>query len=258
MNDTAAAPPVDDIWATKHPELVAGRGYAWSPQAKPLTGAHNLLRAAVFAYMALQIGAMLILAGMLYVFQQYEVGADPADEMLGAIGNIVNVVGTYLAPVSIGVYLVCLISYLMFVHRGVKNLQLSGARSIEVTPGWAVGGSFIPFANFFLVFNAMRQLWVGSHDPITGKYSPPVTIIIWWVTYIAFNIASRISDAIVPKDADLQFMDPADYFTAFLPTVSIGMVSGVLLVISCLCLLVVIKQITAAQESLRSTSAFDE
>lgn len=258
MNDTTAAPPVDDIWATKNPELVAGRGYAWSRQAKPLGSRLNMLRAAVFAYMALQIGAMLILVGMLYVFQQLEIGADPADEMLATIGNLVGSAGTYLQPASIVIYLGCVISYLMFVHRGMNNLHLSGARSVTITPGWAVGWSFIPFANLIMVFNVMREIWVGSHDPVTGKYNPPATIIIWWVTYIAFNITSRISDAMVPRDSDLQFMDPAQYFSAFLPTASIGLISGTFLVVSCFCLLSIVKQITAAQESLRNTSAFDE
>lgn len=258
MNETAAAPPVDDIWATKHPELVAGRGYAWSPKAKPLSGRLNLLRAAVFLYMALQILAMLILVGMLYFFQQLEVGADTTSPMLAMVGNLVGSAGIYLAPASIVIYVGCVVAYLMFVYRGMNNLQLSDARSVSITPGWAVGWSFIPFANFVMIFTVMRQLWIGSHDPVTGKYNPPATIIIWWITYLAFLFSSRISDAMAPKEADLQFLDPSEYFATFMPSVSVGMASGALLIVSCFCLLATVKQITAAQESLRSTAAFDE
>lgn len=258
MTETAAAPPVDDIWTSKNPELVAGRGYAWSPQAKPLTSRLNLLRLTVYAYMALQAGAMLILVGMLYLFQQVQVGADPADPMLGMIGSIVGGAGQYLLPVSIGVYLTCIVTYLMFVYRGMNNLHLSGARSVTITPGWAVGWSFIPFANFAMIYNVMRQIWIGSHDPVTGKYSPPWTINVWWAGYLGFLLTSRLSDSMVPKDADLQFMDPSEYLDVFMPSVIIGLISGTLLIVGSLCLLATAKQITAAQESLRSTAAFDE
>jgi hypothetical protein len=258
MNDTTAAPPVDDIWATKHPELVAGRGYAWSPKAKPLGSRLAFMRIAIFGYMALQVGAMLILVGMLYIFQQLEVGADTTGPMFGVIGGIVAVGGTYLMPASIAVYLACIVAYLMFVYRGMKNLHLSDARSVTISPAWAVGWSFIPFANFVMILTVMRELWIGSHDPVSGKYNPPATIIVWWVTYLAFLFSSRISDALVPKDTDLQFLDPSGYLAAFMPSVAVGMASGVCLIISCFCLLAIVKQITAAQDSLRSTSAFDE
>ena len=260
MNDTpsAAAPPIDDIWVTKNPELVAGRGYAWSSQAKPLSSRHNLFRVALFAYMALQLFAVLVVVLMLYLFQQIASGADPTDPTLNFAGNIIVVAGQYLTPASITLFIACVITYLMFVYRGVSNLHLSDARSITVTPGWAVGGTFIPFANIGLIYSAMRQLWIGSHDPVHGKYPPPATLNIWWATYLLSNIASMATSWLAPKDADMQFMDPADYITAFMPSSAAGIISGALNLISCFCLLAIMKQITAAQESLRSTSAFDE
>jgi len=208
--------------------------------------------------MALQTAAILTLVGMLYVFQQLQVGADPANDMLATIGNIVGSGGTYLQPATLVIYAACVIAYLMFVYRGMKNLHLSGARSVTIPPGWAIGWSFVPFANFVMIFNVMREIWIGSHDPVTGKYKPPATLIIWWVTYLAFLFTSRISDSMAPKDADLQFMDPADYLDAFLPSASVGFFSWGFLIISCFALLATARQITAAQESLRSTSAFDE
>lgn len=258
MNDTAAAPPVDDIWATKHPELVAGRGYAWSPQAKPLTGAHALLRAAIFIYLAMQTAALLALGGMMYILFIFQSGGDVTGEMGNMLGTVANFASVYLPIGAIVVLVGCVIAYSIFVYRGMKNLHLSGARTITTSPGWAVGWSFIPFANIGMIFNVMRQIWVGSHDPVAGKYNPPFTIVLWWGCWIASGVVGRISDTLAPKDGDLSFLDPSEFFGAFMPNAVCGAISGALSIISCFCLMAIIKQITAAQESLRSTAAFDE
>jgi hypothetical protein len=70
--------------------------------------------------------------------------------------------------------LVSIIAVAMWIHRAHANLYEAGAEGLQFTPGWAVGWYFIPFANLFKPFQAMRELWTRSHaedDPF-GKPAP--------------------------------------------------------------------------------------
>lgn len=232
-------------------------GYAWSSQAKTLSGAHALLRGAIFVYVALQVVALLAVAAMLYVFWLIGSGGALEGSMGEMLGNVMIAAGIYLPIASIAVLVGCIIAYSMFVYRGMKNLHLSGVRSVTTSPGWAVGWSFIPIANLGMIFNVMKQIWVGSHDPVSGKYDPPATLGLWWGCWIASGVIGRFSEVVAPKDATLQVTHPSEYLSVFMPTAVLSTLSGVFGLISCFCLLAIIKQILSAQETLRSTAAFE-
>ena len=258
MNDTAAAAPVDDIWATKHPELVAGRGYAWSSQAKPLSSRLNLLRAAVFAMMAVQLYSLMVTIGAYALIQQVVQGVTADNPIFSVFAQVAGLTGNFLMPVTIIIVIACAISYVMFVHRGIKNLELSGARNLTLSAGWGAGSIFVPFVNWVVPYSAMRQLWIGSHDPVAGKYDPPMVINIWWATWIGGNILGTILNYMIPSEASAAYMTPEQYLAAMTPWLITATGGFALTIASCFCLLAIIKQITAAQDSLRSTAAFDE
>lgn len=256
---TSAQAP-DDFWVTRNKDLMIGgsHGYAWSPKAKSMSGVHGRLRFGIFLYMALQSAVILILIAMMYVMWTFQSDSGFDGPLTGSLGMIVAAGGLYLPTVSVVTMAICVILYSLFVYRGMRNLYLSDARAVDTSPGWAVGWSFIPFANLRMIHNVMKQIWVGSHDPVTGKYDPPITLNLWWGCWIGSGVIGRISDAIAPKTSDLTYLEPSEYLSAFLPTSLIGIFSGALSVVSCFCLMAIIKQITTAQETLRSTSAFDE
>ena len=67
---------------------------------------------------------------------------------------------------------------------------------------------------------------------------------------------SRVGEGMLPRDASL--IEPGAFTQAYLPGILVtagAMVAGI---ISCICLMIIIRQITNAQETLRSTAAFDE
>lgn len=258
MNDAVAAPPVDDIWATKNPELKAGRGYVWSPEAKSLSGPHGLLRLATFALAAIQLLAIVSLGAMLYFFSLVSDG-QTLDPALGEVLLPVIEIGSTILPIAaIAAGLAGLVTYLFFVYRGMKNLHLANSRQVTTSPGWAVGWSFIPFANLAMVPNVFKQIWVASHDPVSGKREAPATLILWWGCWIAGGIAGRIGEAVMPREDQLATMDGADYLAAFLPGCALAVLASILANVSCFFLLGLIKQVTVAQEALRSAAVFDE
>jgi hypothetical protein len=72
---------------------------------------------------------------------------------------------------------------------------------MEFTPGWAVGWFFVPFANLFKPYQAVREIYLASHpDPDEdeedgqlpfwswGARPVPTPLKLWWGTWILMNV----------------------------------------------------------------------
>lgn len=87
------------------------------------------------------------------------------------------------------------IPFLRWVHRINVNCRGFGARSMLLTPGWAVGSFFIPILNFFRPYQSMKQVWQVSRDPAdlqSGKGSALVGW--WWALWLLSNVTGSVSD----------------------------------------------------------------
>ncbi|HEU5180781.1 MAG TPA: DUF4328 domain-containing protein [Candidatus Polarisedimenticolia bacterium] len=93
--------------------------------------------------------------------------------------------------VQVVLYLATGVAFLAWFHRVHKNLSPLGGREFKYSPGWAVGGFFVPFLNLVRPLQVMREAWHGS-DPAglerdMGSSGPSVrnhlgtpTLIGWW------------------------------------------------------------------------------
>lgn len=101
--------------------------------------------------------------------------------------------------------LVALISYFMWLHRGFRNLGALGAKSVEQTPGWAVGYYFIPFLSFFKPFFGMSELVRGSDPEGLGFHNGMGIrgrgiVGVWWTAAVIHMLAGRVSGVVEPKN----------------------------------------------------------
>ena len=108
-----------------------------------------------------------------------------------------------LALARIAVFILTVIAFLVWLHRAYSNLQPLGAMGLEYTPGFAVGGWFIPFANLYVPYKAVKELWQESNPVIAEptedwqKSGAPGWLAVWWVFWIIGNILSRVSSGLV-------------------------------------------------------------
>ncbi len=257
MSDTpsaAPAAPLGDLFAATA-KGSASRSFNWSEKARPLDGIHGWFRTVLFAHIGAQALSALILVVMLWLFASLMNGEDFSE----AQATVLAAFGTFaqLLPFAvIGAQLACIICYLLFVHRATTNLHVSNARGMSVSPGWAVGYSFIPFVNLVMIYRVMKEIWEASADPDRGRHSAPQLLGWWWGLYLGGNFLGRISEMFVPADAE--FADMTEFFDAFLPGSIVGIISATAAIASTLCLMTIIRQIKDAQETLRATSAFEE
>lgn len=66
--------------------------------------------------------------------------------------------------------------------------------ALSISPGWAVGWFFVPFANLFKPFQAMKEAWGVSVDPADPfATDPPVMMRLWWGAWLAASITGNLA-----------------------------------------------------------------
>lgn len=106
--------------------------------------------------------------------------------------------------VSIGAIVmtvVCVIFVGCWTYRASANAH-SFSNEMTISPGWAVGWYFVPIANLFKPFQAMREIWLASH--FRGYWHDertPPPLIAWWTLWIVTNIAGNISLQLTMMDS---------------------------------------------------------
>ena len=129
----------------------------------------------------------------LQLFARIEAGGDVTEEE--AIGNdlrqgIVGILQTATAVLLI-------VFFCMWVYRANYNARALGATGMAFTPGWSVGWYFIPIANLWKPFQAMREIYRASKpDPDEAGHGDAF-LGVWWglwiVTGFLGNAAFRLS-----------------------------------------------------------------
>jgi hypothetical protein len=82
--------------------------------------------------------------------------------------------------------------FLMWIHRANRNARGLGAEEMTFSPGWSVGWFFIPIANFWKPYQAMKQIWQASANPSDWQSQPVPTLVSnWWALWVFSNLLSQ-------------------------------------------------------------------
>jgi hypothetical protein len=145
----------------------------WSQSARPLGG---LYRWFVFSILAYIISALVSAFSLMMLSSAIaEDSGQQADAAKSTFGLLIN--SGAVASLS---FIVTTVIYFLFVYRATKNLHASHAAGVTISPAWVVIWHFIPIANYWMPFQAMREIWKGSHDPRRAKKRTPGSMIAWW------------------------------------------------------------------------------
>ncbi len=173
----------------------------------------------------------------------------------GGFGRVIDLeqrsddADTYAGVARIGM-LVCSIAILVlliiWMWRVAKNAELSGRDRPRFSPGWTIGGWFIPFANFVIPVLVMQDLWRASDPTVLRGDSDwrrtkgSALVGIWWAAHLVavFRFASASES---DSRSDLENLRRADNLAAFGSVAAIA--AAVLLVL-------VVRGITRRQEAL--------
>ena len=108
-------------------------------------------------------------------------------QTLDSFGMLVG--WSYLALYLLTAFVSC-----FWIYRAARNTLDVAPGSGRITPGWSVGWFFVPIANYWMPFKAMRQTWNISHAPgdtnIDRATIGPL-FSVWWATWVFINILGQ-------------------------------------------------------------------
>ena len=103
-----------------------------------------------------------------------------------------------LARYNIILFILCAVSFSLWIYRANKNLSFLGIKGLEFSPALSVWGFYIPFLCLYWPFKAVAEIWKASQPDAanTGenwkKLPTPLIIPIWWILFIGAGVLSRI------------------------------------------------------------------
>lgn len=224
-------------------DYIGGSGQ--SEMTRPLMGRFKPMRVALLVYMAGEAG--LVLASLVEYYFITMQGADPYLDF-GAASSAYSIAVLGISLAQFFGLIVSVVFVSMWTYRAMKNLHIVRAVAATMSPGWAVGWYFIPFANLWKPFEGMQQIWRESHR-LAGRPEKILAYVgWWWATWVISNILANISLRLTG------FTDPLPTYNAGL---LVGAVGSALSVVCGFLLLQTTRQITQVQAEMRSGGLAD-
>ncbi|WP_285713073.1 DUF4328 domain-containing protein [Erythrobacter oryzae] len=137
------------------------------------------LLATIGAWMVFALSLLsVVVTGLSVVFRDPGNELAPLPAVLALIGIALNL--TFLGSV---------IPVLLWIYTAHANLRAAGMRGLNHSPGWATFSFFVPVANFFVPFVAMRELAnrsAGEPEEFAGSSVDDVSS--WWSCWVVSAI----------------------------------------------------------------------
>ncbi|WP_097885849.1 DUF4328 domain-containing protein [Streptomyces sp. st140] len=102
-----------------------------------------------------------------------------------------------IAAISQGVALLATgVVFIIWFHRTRRNAEVFDPSVQRMGPGWAVGGWFVPIANFWFPYRVASGVWEASAQtrPDGGRRTVPRTPLnLWWGAWVVSLLAARVT-----------------------------------------------------------------
>jgi hypothetical protein len=104
-----------------------------------------------------------------------------------------------------GVFIGAVITFLRWLHLAVRHAQALEL-DVGVTPGWAVGYWFIPFANLVKPYETVRNLLskLGGASAVASA-----NVGLWWAAWLLGNMLSQLHSRMTVEDMEAPTSDSA-------------------------------------------------
>jgi hypothetical protein len=90
-------------------------------------------------------------------------------------------------------YIVTAVAFLKWIYRANLNCRGFGANNLKFTPGWSIGYYFIPIACLALPYQAMKEIWQASTNPVNWEKCAGSSLLgFWWAFWLITSILGQI------------------------------------------------------------------
>jgi Domain of unknown function (DUF4328) len=130
------------------------------------------------------------------------------------------------------IFLLCVVYTCRITYRTMKNLEALNAPGERMGPSMAVIWYFIPFANIFLPYRGVSQIWKGTFE-LSGESEPDdIVKLLWWLLWVASNILGTWSFRASMEAGGMNEMGPHDP-SLYATSVWLGLASSVTGALAC-------------------------
>lgn len=165
----------------------------------PLADGLDLLeRRARFLQILLVIGALAVVPAALGTLAEM---AGMVDVEAGVLDSL-SVAYVIFVIAQLMLLVATIILFAMWIYRAAANVIAAGVSDFRYTAAWAVGWHFIPIANLWKPFTAMRQIWNASNGDTRSVDENHRLLTLWWIFWLISSIASNISLQFVMRGSD--------------------------------------------------------
>lgn len=162
-----------------------------------------------------------------------------------AIEERQSLAGTF----QLAVFVIAGALILVWIRRMNANARALGAENMRFTPGWAIGWYFVPVANLWKPYQAMKEIWRASADPASWRQvDPPALLPVWWFLWLVTNFLSQGSARLADR------VDNIDLLTAAYVTGSLADIAKTALD---LVFILLVSRLTRMQLSARTSTRID-
>ena len=157
---------------------------------RDLTSLSVFVKAGLWAFIA--VTAIGLWSGWIEInlLQQVADGATVSEADAAASDSRQALVGgLYLL-----VFVVTGIAFLRWIYFANYNTGSLGATGMHFTPGWAVGWYFVPVANLWKPYQALKEVFKASHPGFLDdwQHAPhPDILSLWWMLWVISNFIDR-------------------------------------------------------------------
>jgi hypothetical protein len=124
---------------------------------------------------------------------------------------------TIAAVVLLVDFVVCVITFLMWLHRAYDNLPALGVTDRRWSPGWAVGWWFIPIMSLFRPYQLVKEVWQASAptaSPAWRNQALPDFFRWWWGLLLLYLIVGVFLERFARAAGGTVSRGVADWLTA--------------------------------------------
>ncbi|CAL9342625.1 hypothetical protein C1708_01840 [Streptomyces sp. DH-12] len=223
---------------------------AFSPvPVKPMSGPGPVLRSPLgLAHAVTALLAVVIVADVMHFGAAAYMRSVMGEVTSGGAGDVdmgaVDRADTAVASSSL-LYLIGVVGtatlFIIWFHRVRHNAEVFAPDTQRRTPGWAIGGWFIPLANLWIPRGIARDVLRASQpDPYASELRHHRLLNAWWGMWIASNLFDRLASEKYDAAEDPQAVhDAAGWLMA----------GSVLDLVSAVLALLFVRRLTAAQNA---------
>lgn len=206
----------------------------------------------VWSGLSILLGIALVVQLLLGAASSMELWAGVVTAETVEISPLVVIIGLgslALLVVWVLTFLFCIIYTCRITFRMMKNLDVLEAPGERMSPTLAVLWYFIPIANIYLPYRAVKQIWKGTFE-LAAEPGPDDGVVgIWWLLWILSNITGNFSLRFSMDSGGMSEVGPHDV-GLYMTSLWLGLASAVLGALSCWFMLKTFGPLSRAQDKI--------